>query len=164
MTPREGALEARRKAGVKAIKAAQRTLGLDDGAYRDLLEAQTQTPTATGKRSATKLTLQEQSKVLDYMRQQGAANPKRSGGKKRTAVPAADRAALTARVNTLLAELARVNGGTPYTLAYCDAICKRNGWASRVDFADPHTLHKLVGALSRTVRAKARSNGVQTAV
>jgi hypothetical protein len=164
MTPRELALEERRKKGVKAIKAAQRALGLEDGAYRDLLEAQTRPlGGGEGKRSASELTVQEQGRVLDYMRKQGAAHPTRSGGVRRTPTPHAERAALTARVHALLAELKRVDGiGKPYSLAYCDAICQRNGWGDRFDFANPTVLHRVVGALSRTVRTRAKAHGFTT--
>lgn len=144
------ALEARRKAGIRAIKCAQRQLGLDDGTYRALLEGQ------TGKTSATLLTVHEQGVVLDYMRRHGAPNPKRAardGGRKRLA-PANDRAALMRKVHALLNELHRVTG-EPHSLNYADAICKRNGWAERVDFCAPGDLHSLVGALARTLRAKA---------
>lgn len=146
------ALEARRVRGIKAIKAAQRQLGLCDGAYRDLLEAQTRTETAPGKRSATDLTLQEQDKVLDYMRRNGAPHPTRSGGLKRP-TPAADRAGLMSKVHALLAALGTATG-EPHSLKYADAICKRNGWADAVDFCSPADLHKLVGAMARTLRSK----------
>lgn len=150
MTAAANALAARRLAGIKAIKAAQRQLGLDDDAYRTMLEAQ------TGKRSCTALSIPEQSKVLDYLRRQGAANPNRAardGGRKRIA-PGADRAGLMAKVHALLNEL-QVVTGEAHSLNYADAICKRNGWAERVDFCAPADLHKLVGALSRTLRSKA---------
>lgn len=153
MTPRQAALaaalERRRKAGITAIKTAQRQLGLDDDTYRDALQA------VTGKRSATELTLQEQGRVLDHMRRAGAANPRRAGrddGKRRP-VPSAGRAELMAKVNSLLDELGRVTG-QPHTLAYADAICKRNGWADATDFCTAPLLHNLVGALSRTLRAR----------
>jgi hypothetical protein len=149
-------LEARRKRGIQAIKAAQRQLGLDDDTYRALLEAQ------TGKRSASLLNLVEQARVLDYLRKQGATNPAeakrqaaRAGGRKRL-VPTEDKAALLLKINALLSELGRITG-TPHTLNYADAICKRNGWAERLDFCSPAGLHNLVGALSRTVRAKLRA-------
>jgi phage gp16-like protein len=110
-------------------------------------------PTAPGKRSATALTLQEQDKVLDYMRRNGAPHPTRSGGRRRPQ-PAADRADLMAKVHALLGALGQATG-EPYSLRYADAICKRNGWGDAVDFASPADLHKLVGALSRTLRSKA---------
>ncbi|MCV2359658.1 regulatory protein GemA [Paucibacter sp. TC2R-5] len=146
-------LELRRKRGIQAIKAAQAQLGLDDDVYRTMLEAQ------TGKRSASLLNLTEQARVLDYLRSQGATNPAeakrqatRDGGRKR-GTPTLDKVALLAKVNALLTELGRVTG-TPHTLNYADAICKRNGWAERIDFCSAAGLHSLVGALSRTLRAK----------
>lgn len=150
------ALERRRKAGVRAIKAAQRQMGLDDATYRSLLEAQTRpSPDQAGKRSAALLTLKEQALVLDYMRRQGAANPKRAGrdaGLRRPA-PAAGRAQLLGKLNSLLDEIGRVTG-QPHSMAYADAIAKRNGWADSASFCDGPGLHRLVGALSRTLRAR----------
>lgn len=157
------ATDLRRVRGIKAIKAAQRQLGLCDGAYRDLLEAQTRTPEQPGKRSATELSLAEQSKVLDYMRRQGAAHPSRGGGRLRIAAPTADRVPLLAKVHALLTELGRTTGES-YSLNYADAICKRNGWAERVDFCGPADLHKLVGALARTLRSKAANPAPVTPV
>lgn len=150
----DAALEARRKRGIQAIKAAQRQLGLDDGTYRAMLAAQ------TGKRSAAELTIAEQTKVLDYLRAQGAANPaearrkaERAGGRKR-GTPAPGKQALMEALGHLLLELERLTG-QPHTLNYADAICKRNGWAERVDFCSPVHLHALVGAVARTLRSKA---------
>lgn len=141
-----------RSARIIAIKAAQRQLGMDDATYRAMLVAQ------TGKSSATALTLPEMARVLDYLRRCGARHPSRDGGRKRTA-PVPDRAALMSKVHALLGELER-NTGQPHTLAYADAICQRNGWCDRVDFASPALLHRLVGALSRTLQGRMnRSTG-----
>ena len=158
-TPLQKAMQERLKKGIRAIKAAQRQMGLDDGGYRDMLQAQTRTPTFEGKRSAALLTLPEQTAVLEYMRKHGAPHPM-AGGKRRVA-PAPDKQALMTRVNALLGELRRITGER-HTLAYCDAICKRNGWADTVDFCAPRDLLKLVGALSRTVRTKASKAGLHT--
>jgi len=147
------AREAKRKQCVRAIKASQRQLGLDDGTYRDMLQAQTRSATQPGKRSASDLTLQEAAKVLDWMRRQGAINPKqpnRAAGKRRPA-PSPDRAPLMAKVHALLTALGEATG-QPHGLGYADAICKRNGWADAVDFCRTTDLHLLVGALSRTLR------------
>lgn len=150
------ALERRRKEGVRAIKTAQRQLGLDDDTYRSMLEALTRpAPGQPGKRSATELSLPEQARVLDHMRRAGAANPRRAGrdSGKRRPTPSAGRAELMAKVHSLLDELGRATG-QPHNLAYADAICRRNGWADAVDFCAAPTLHQLVGALSRTLRAR----------
>ena len=135
-----------RSARIVAIKAAQRQLGMDDATYRAMLMAQ------TGKASAKALTLPEMVHVLDYLRRCGAKHPSRDGGRRRVA-PALDRVALMGKVHALLSELERCTG-QPYTLAYADAICQRNGWCDRVDFACPALLHRLVGALNRTLQGR----------
>lgn len=149
------AIERRRKVQIKAIQANRRQLGLDEDTYRDMLEAQTRTSNTPGKRSAADLTVSEGAKVLDWMQRSGAINPKqpnRTGGKRRP-VPSAGREALMAKIHALLTELGRVTG-EPHGLGYADAICKRNGWASAVDFCRDTDLHLVVGALSRTCRSK----------
>lgn len=150
------AIEAKRKACIKAVKAAQRQLHMDDPTYRAMLEAR------TGHTSSTACTLAQLHVVLDWLRRAGAVNPKgvNSDGRRRS-VPTAERAPLMAKVTALLHELSTVTG-TTYTMAYADAICERQQWCTRVDFADPQTLHKLVGALSRTVRAKAAKAAATT--
>ena len=144
-----------RNARIVAIKAAQRQLGMDDATYRAMLAAQ------TGKSSATALTLPEMARVLDYLRRCGAKHPSRDGGRRRVA-PALDRVALMGKVHALLSELERCTG-QPHTLAYADAICQRNGWCDRVDFASPALLHRLVGALNRTLQGRMNrvAGGVQ---
>lgn len=140
------AIEQHRKARIAAIKLSQKQLGMDDSTYLAILQAQ------TGKSSSTELTFSELSKVLDYMRYVGATHPHRNDSRKRIA-PAIDRVALIHKVHALLSELERCTG-TPHTLAYADAICQRNGWCERVDFASPALLHRLVGALSRTLQGR----------
>jgi hypothetical protein len=153
------ALEDRRKRGVKAIQVARRALGLDEDTYRTMLAR-----LANGKTSSTQLNLREQARVLDHMRQAGAVNPHqvkrdahRAGGadgQRKRGTPTEGKAALTAKLNALLTELERVTG-QPHTLDYADAICRRNGWADRVDFCSPKHLLAVVGAVARTLRAKA---------
>lgn len=135
-----------RSARIIAIKSAQRQLGMDDATYRAMLVAQ------TGKSSATALTLPEMARVLDYLRRSGAKHPSRDGGRRRVA-PALDRVALMGKVHAMLSDLEQCTG-QPHTLAYADAICQRNGWCDRVDFASPALLHRLVGALSRTLQGR----------
>ncbi|MFM2056073.1 MAG: hypothetical protein RLY71_458 [Pseudomonadota bacterium] len=136
---------------VKAIKAAQRQLGMDDDTYRAMLEAQTRRPGQPGKRSAADLDVREGALVLNYLRRMGATNPAAPDAGKRRTTPSSDRAHLMAKVHALLGELGRVTG-QPHGLPYADAICKRNGWADAVDFCTPPVLHRLVGALARTLR------------
>lgn len=159
----DAAMERRRKQQVMAIKASQRQLGMDDDTYRDMLEAQTRTALAPGKRTATELTVAEGAKVLDHLRRCGAVNPKqpnRTGGKRRP-VPAPERKPMMDKIHALLTELGRVTGES-HGMGYADAIAKRNGWAETVDFCRPSDLHLVIGALSRTLRNKAAKAGVGT--
>jgi phage gp16-like protein len=144
-------VEVQRRNGVKAIKAAQRHLGLDDATYRTMLV------TITGKTSATELSLPQIGKVLDHLNRAGGGASKsrtRAAGIKRP-VPARDRAALMAEVHAWLDELDRIVG-KEHTLRYADAIARRNGWGDTVDLVAAQDLHKLVGALATTARYKAR--------
>lgn len=157
---RDAAIEAQRKKHVIALKAAQRQAGIDDDSYRNGLALATGGKLAAdgltvvgGKRSATELTLPELARAIEAIRRKcGAPHPTRSGGRRRPA-PAVDRAALMAKVHALLAELGKVTKQT-YSLKYADAIAQRNGWAECVDFCDGPALHRVVGALSRTLRNK----------
>lgn len=136
--------DVRRKAAIKAVKTCQRQLAMDDDTYRAMLQAR------TGKRSATELTLTELGVVLDHLRQAGAnSHGIHADGRKRKA-PAEDRQALYKKVCALLAALAKATG-KPYTMSYADAICVRNGWCSRIDFANAEVLHRVVAALSRNL-------------
>lgn len=137
---------ARNKA-IKAIKTKVRQLGLDDATYRALLQAR------TGHSSCKDCNLHQLGNIAEHLSNQGAANPKAAP---RRATIAADRQALRGKVDALLGELVRVAGITD-AVKYANAICVRNSWCTSVDFADPHILHKLVGALETTLRAKTRA-------
>lgn len=150
ITPTVSAIETRRNNGVKAIKAAQRRIGLDDATYRTMLA------TLTGKTSAKELSLAQIGKVLDHLNRSGGHSPKaaaRAAGRRRP-TPAQDRAALMAEVHGWLDELQRITG-REHTLRYADAIAKRNGWGETVDLVAPQDLHRVVGALATTARHKA---------
>lgn len=160
----KAAVEAKRKQYIVAIKSTQRQLGMDDDSYRQFLALQTggklqENGTVTGgKRSATELTLPELGRAIEAMRRKGAPHPTRSGGFARPK-PAPERAELMRKVHALIAELGRVMTPAP-TLRYADAVAKRNGWADCVDFCDAQALHKVVGALSRTLRSKQKAKPV----
>lgn len=154
------ALEDKRKKFIKAIRAKQRQLGLDEATYRAMLLAR------TGKASAKDCTLTELGLVNGYLTAQGAVsprgNPRATAGQRpvpggRRPVIADDRRALRGKVTMLLADLVDEAGVTD-SVAYVNAICSKNGWCSTVDFADAHILHKLVGALSHTLKAKRAKN------
>lgn len=136
--PLTKAIAARRRAIFAACKAA----GLDDGARRQLVK------NLTGCDSMADCTPGQLSEILDHL------NRGKHGyaGRKRPA-PSADRAPLLAKIDALLAELHRVTGQV-HTLRYADAIAKRNGWAENVDFADAAALKNIVAALNRTLQFK----------
>ena len=140
--------EQKLKAAVIAARTKQRQLNMTDEDYRAMLFAR------TGKSSTKDLTLTELGLVNNYLTSLGAVNPTGANAdRKKRGRPAEERIPLMNMVRKKLDELRELNGnqsGT-YTLSYADAICKRNGWCARVDFADVHILHKLVGALMRTV-------------
>lgn len=141
--------EAQRKAAIKAARVKQRQIGMTNDDYRTMLE------THTGKSSTTELTLTELGVINNRLTNLGAVNPKGASadGRFRRAKPREDLKPLLGKLHELLKELRELNGNAEgtYTMSYADAICERNGWCSRVDFADAHILHKLVGALARTV-------------
>lgn len=136
--PLAAAIAARRR----AIFAACKSAGLDDGARRQLVK------NLTGCDSLTDCTMGQLSEILDHLNRgkHGYAGRKRS-------TPSADRAPLLAKIDALLAELHRVTGQV-HTLKYADAIAKRNGWAENVDFADAAALKNIVAALNRTLQFK----------
>lgn len=152
------ALDDKRKRYIKAIKAKQRQLGMDDATYRAMLLSR------TGRSSATQCTLTELGLVSGYLTAQGAVNPRGTAGATagrnpvtggRRPVIADDRRALRSKVTMLLADLVDEAGVTD-SVAYVNAICSKNGWCTAIDFADAHVLHKLVGALNRTLTSKRR--------
>ncbi|MCA0175198.1 MAG: regulatory protein GemA [Proteobacteria bacterium] len=140
----------RRRTRIQAISVSRRQLGLDEDTYRAMLVR------LTGKRSIKDMTEPEHKTVLDHLRQAGAVHPLRQDREARLRRPRPDavRADMMGKVHALLDELGRATG-QPHTLTYADAVCKRNRWASCADLCTPDHLHALVGALSRTLRAKA---------
>lgn len=126
----------------RAIFAACRAAGIDDDTRRALVQQ------LTGRASLADCNLAQLGEVLDHL------NRGKGGyaGRRRVR-PAEDRAPLLAKIDALLAELHRVTGSV-HTLAYADAIAKRNGWAECVDFADAAALKRVVAALNRTLQFK----------
>lgn len=132
---------------IAAIKAAERQLGMDQDAHRQLVKS-----LAGGRESLTQCDMGYLLAILDHLNRR-TGNGKAEHEGRRRSTPSPDRAPLVAKVDALLAELHRVTGRV-HTLAYADAICKRNKWAECVDFADPRALTNLVGALTRTLQYK----------
>ena len=139
----------KKKAAIIAVRTKQRQLKMIDEDYRAMLFAR------TGNHSTKECTLEQLGVVNDYLTSLGAIDPNgaNADGKKRGRV-AAEKQALVAKVHQQLASLRELNGnksGT-YTLSYVDAICKKNDWCTRFDFANVPVLHRLVGALERTLK------------
>ena len=128
---------------IKAIHTKVTQLGLDDATYRALLQAR------TGKSSCKDMTLTELGAISHYLSEQGAVKPG-SAPRQPAANVAQGHAALRARVDSLLLQIGPADADK-----YVNSICQRNGWCSHINFADAHILHKLVGALSRTLYGRA---------
>ncbi len=146
----------KKKAAIIAVRTKQRQLNMQDEDYRAMLFAR------TGNHSTKDCTLEQLGVVNDYLTSLGAIDPKgaNADGKKRGRV-AAEKQALVAKVHQQLAEMREMNGNKPgtYTLSYVDAICTKNQWCTRFDFANVPVLHRIVGALDRTLTfAQKRAN------
>lgn len=139
------ALADKRSKYIKAIHAKVRQMGLDDAAYRAMLEVR------TGKTSCKDLTLAQLGGLCQHLSEQGAVKP---GSAPRLPAPrvAQHTAALRYKVDALLLQIGPANPDK-----YVNSICQRNGWCTHIAFADAHILHKLVGALSRTLNGRATS-------
>ena len=144
------ATDDKRRRYIKAIKTKQRQLGMDEDTYRAMLLAR------TGNASLKDCSITELGNVSSYLTAQGAVNPKGMNPKGRPPAGADARLPLRRMVDGLMADLARV---TPISsqLAYVNAILLRNHWCSEIGFADEYILHKLVGVLQTTLKAKTRA-------
>ena len=118
---------------IAKVKIAQKQLGLDDGTYRDLLEL------AVGKRSATKMTDKELTKVIEVMKKQGFQD--QSGGHQADKPDVAEgKQSLINKIEALLAD-----SGKPW--AYATAMAERMFKKKQLQWLDTSELHKLVAAL-----------------
>jgi phage gp16-like protein len=142
------ALQAKRKSAIKALKTKVRQLGMDDATYRAMLQAR------VGKTSATQCSLTELCGLNEYLSAQGARNPKALSRPGKSVAPS--RQALMGKVQAQMGELGRLIAISD-PRAYVNAILAKNEWGSELAFADVHILHKLVGALSRTITSKTRA-------
>ena len=135
---------------IKSIKTKQRQLGMDQTTYQAMLLAR------TGHTSSKDCTLIQLGLVNDYLTSCGAVNPNAKAMPTRRIHLAADRQSLRQQVDSLLLDLA-ARGLITDPVKYGNGICQRNGWCTSVEFADAHILHKLVGALSRTLRGRTKA-------
>ncbi|HWQ10151.1 MAG TPA: regulatory protein GemA [Holophaga sp.] len=117
------------------IHLAKKELGLEDDAYRTLLQG------LTKKASAADLTARERWHVLKELERLGArsAQPKRYPG--RPAIVPVDRAALIGKIEAFLAEARR-----PWS--YVNAIAWRMFKKNLVQDCEPDELRRLVAALN----------------
>lgn len=126
--------EALRNKDLARIHLAKKQLGLDDDAYRALLQG------TTGKASAKDLTTQERWKVLQAMQQLGAkAAAKPFPG--RPARQDLDKESLIRKIEAQLAEAKRPWG-------YAHAIAKRMFQVDQVQWCEPAQLVRIVAALN----------------
>lgn len=131
-----------RKADLARIHAQQHQLGMDDDAYRAMLER------ITGQRSAGTLGIAGRQAVIAELRRLGAPGKGKPKGK---APRSLDRSAYLRKINALLA-----NGDKPWE--YAHAIAKRMFGVDRIDFVSAANLRKVVAALAIDARKQARKH------
>lgn len=136
-----------RRALYAKIAIAQKALGIDDGTYRDLLEAR------YGKRSRTRLGNAQLVDLIEYFVEMGfkpsAPARGRHGAHRPLSTPSEDRAPL---IGKIMAQL----GDRP--VAYAEGILKHmygDGAPSRLEWANPPQLRKVVAALAYDAKRKA---------
>ena len=136
-----------RRRELAAIHAASKDLGLDEDAYRALLEGQ------TGQRSAGQLDAAMRQKVLERLRELGW-NPQ--PGRKRPQ-PARSRRRQLDKIEALLADIARLQG-KPVPWQYADAIAARVCGVDRVEWVATRDLGKVIAALTYQQRRLAAAD------
>lgn len=117
---------------IAKIKLAQKQLGIDDDAYRDLLAR------LTGKRSSTLLTPPELAAVLREMEQQGFCPNKPSHSVK--PLRKIEHTPMINKISALLAE-------TGKTWAYADGMARDMFGKDKVNLLNSDEMHRLVAAL-----------------
>lgn len=125
----------RRKADLAAIHTGKRALGLDDEAYRALIED------LTGKRSAADLTPAERAHVLDRMRDLGFRRPGRAEAPGRRRPTQIDKA------RALWQELDALGALRDAAPAALHAFCERQTGKSRLEWCTPAELNVVIEGL-----------------
>ncbi|MFP4131286.1 MAG: gp16 family protein [Thiohalospira sp.] len=138
-----------RRRELAAIHTAARELGLDEDAYRDLLEGQ------TGQRSAGQLDAAMRQKVLERMKALGW-NPQPG---RRRPNPARGRRRQLDKIEALLADIARLQG-RPVPWQYADAIAARVCGVDRVEWVATRDLNKIIAALTYQQRRLAAADQI----
>lgn len=124
----------RRNAELAKIHLLAKSAGLDDDAYRDVLER------LTGQRSAAKLTEGQRARVLDHL-QKLTGSQKTFPGRPHN-ITRTDRSPMLRKVEALLADQK-----LPWD--YADGIAKQMFRVERMAFCDETQLRAVVAALSK---------------
>ncbi len=127
-----------RKRRLAALHAAKRDLGLDDEAYRDMLEEK------TGKRSAKDCTDAELDAVLEALRKSGGY--KRRGD--RVAIDDTDSAQIV-MIKTLWLQLADRGAAKSASEAALNAWVKRQVGIDRVHWLTPEAANTVIESLKQ---------------
>ncbi len=130
----------RRRAMMAKLHVARAELGLEEDAWRDLLEA------ATGNRSLREMADEDLARVLDRLRDKGwvARSPAGAG---LAPVVRPMRQALLDKIEALLADKGAAQGRVvPWS--YAEALCRRICKVDRMEWAGTDCLRKVVAALT----------------
>jgi phage gp16-like protein len=124
------------------IHAAAKELSMQRDVYVALLQR------VTGKSSAADLDDRERRKVMDELRRLGAKRSVRPVTDGKPANVPADRVAMVAKVEALLADAKR-------SWNYAHGLARRMFKVARVEWCKPDQLHKLIAALSIDAKRRA---------
>lgn len=139
-----------KKAMIAKIKIAQKQLGLDDGAYRDILKR------ITGKDSSTKLDEKQLEAVINELKGYGfkPTMPKH-GRKPRTAVANKARTATMDKIGAILTDMA-------LHWNYAHAIGRGMFGKEQLDFCTDEELFKVMQALAVYQNRKSKQAKTET--
>jgi phage gp16-like protein len=136
-----------------AIHASKKQLGLDDDAYRDLLQS------VTGQRSAKGLDAAQRREVLDRMKQRGGARPRSTPVGQHPGKPHnLSREPMLQKIEALLAELK-----APWS--YADGIARRMFKVQRVAWLRKEDQKRaVIAALDYELRKRATLEAIDRAM
>jgi len=118
------------------VHIAKKDLGLDDEAYRSLMER------ITGHRSAGDCAVHELVRAVAEFRRLGWTPTGKKGAGGKPGKPSRGKAALMGKITALLAEAKRPD-------AYAEAMARRMYRRDKLDFCTPKELQGVIAALSR---------------
>lgn len=133
-----------RRSLLAKVHIAAKALGLEDDAYRDMLEG------LTGQRSAGKLSDKQLALVLAAMRKKGWSGEDPRPARKKPAPRATPGTApLLSKIGALLAD-----SGRPW--AYAEGLAARMYKVERLEWAKPEQLRGIVAALVKDAKRRAQ--------